>query len=208
MGLIGANGAGKTTFINMVTGYLKPTAGSIRFEGRDITGMPPREITRLGMCRSFQIPQVFDSLTVFENMLVGLAIVSSGAPRLRGQPARGGQAGGRRRGDAGALPPGRVPGEPASVLPEGIRKLLDIAMAMVVQPRILLLDEPTSGVSAEEKFGLMDMVMGAIRADKVTVLFVEHDMEIVPRFTQRILAFYDGNVIADADRPRCWPTPR
>jgi branched-chain amino acid transport system ATP-binding protein len=78
-----------------------------------------------------------------------------------------------------------------------VRKLLDIAMALAVKPRILLLDEPTSGVSADEKFALMDLVLGAIRADRVTVLFVEHDMDIVRRYTQRILAFYDGKVIAD-----------
>ncbi len=85
----------------------------------------------------------------------------------------------------------------AGVLPEGIRKLLDIAMAMAVKPKILLLDEPTSGVSADEKFTLMDMVMEAVRAQKVTVLFVEHDMDIVTRYTQRVLAFYEGRVIAD-----------
>src|SRR6185437_15700461 len=83
--------------------------------------------------------------------------------------------------------------------PEGIRKLLDIAMAMAVRPKILLLDEPTSGVSAEEKFALMDMVMEAVRAQKVTVLFVEHDMEIVNRYTHRVLAFYEGRIIADGD---------
>jgi branched-chain amino acid transport system ATP-binding protein len=87
--------------------------------------------------------------------------------------------------------------KPASVLPEGVRKLLDIAMAMVVKPKILLLDEPTSGVSADEKFAIMDTVMTAVRADKVTILFVEHDMEIVSRYTQRVLAFYDGRIIAD-----------
>ena len=80
-----------------------------------------------------------------------------------------------------------------------MRKLLDIAMAMVVKPRILLLDEPTSGVSADEKFVLMDMVMAAVRAQRVTVLFVEHDMDIVSRYTQRILAFYEGRIIADGD---------
>src|SRR4029078_6626741 len=85
----------------------------------------------------------------------------------------------------------------AGGLPEGIRKLLDIAMAMVVKPKVLLLDEPTSGVSADEKFGLMDMVMEAVRTQKVTVLFVEHDMEIVNRYTQRVLAFYEGRIIAD-----------
>jgi branched-chain amino acid transport system ATP-binding protein len=88
---------------------------------------------------------------------------------------------------------------PAGVLPEGVRKLLDIAMAMAVKPKILLLDEPTSGVSADEKFGLMDMVMQAVRAQKVTVLFVEHDMDIVNRYTHRVLAFYEGRIIADGD---------
>jgi len=82
--------------------------------------------------------------------------------------------------------------KPAGVLPEGVRKLLDIAMAMAVKPKILLLDEPTSGVSADEKFGLMDMVMEAVRAQQVTVLFVEHDMDIVNRYTHRVLAFYEG----------------
>jgi branched-chain amino acid transport system ATP-binding protein len=85
----------------------------------------------------------------------------------------------------------------AGVLPEGVRKLLDIAMALVVKPKILLLDEPTSGVSAGEKFGIMDVVMRAAKADCVTVLFVEHDMDIVNRYAERVLAFYDGRVIAD-----------
>ena len=85
----------------------------------------------------------------------------------------------------------------AGTLPEGVRKLLDIAMAMIVRPKILLLDEPTSGVSTEEKFALMDLVMEAVRAQKVTVLFVEHDMEIVNRYTHRVLAFSEGRIIAD-----------
>jgi branched-chain amino acid transport system ATP-binding protein len=89
--------------------------------------------------------------------------------------------------------------QPAGLLPEGVRKLLDIAMAMVVRPKVLLLDEPTSGVSADEKFDLMDMVMNAVRSDGVTVLFVEHDMEIVNRYTHRVLAFYEGRIIADGE---------
>jgi branched-chain amino acid transport system ATP-binding protein len=197
VGLIGGNGAGKTTFLNLVTGYLAPTAGKVRFLGRDITGLAPRRITRLGICRSFQIPQVFDSLSAYENLLVGLGIVSLGRGAFVGSAL-------------GDQEPERVAEEmlerfrlrdyrnaPASVLPEGVRKLLDIAMALAVKPRVLLLDEPTSGVSADEKFSLMDLVLGAIKADKVTVLFVEHDMDIVRRYTQRILAFYEGKVIAD-----------
>ncbi|HYQ81167.1 MAG TPA: ABC transporter ATP-binding protein [Anaeromyxobacteraceae bacterium] len=196
VGLIGGNGAGKTTFINLVTGYLTPTAGTIRFDGRDITGSTPRRVTRLGLCRSFQIPQLFDSLTAFENLLVGLGIVAHGSGAFRSALE------GRRPEEAAdeVLQRFRLAAwrdTPASVMPEGVRKLLDIAMAMVVRPRLLLLDEPTSGVSAEEKFALMDLVLAAIQAERTTVLFVEHDMEIVRRYTERVLAFYDGRVIAD-----------
>jgi len=198
VGLIGGNGAGKTTFINLVTGYLAPTAGTVRFGGKDITGLAPRRITRLGVCRSFQIPQVFDSLSTYDNLLVGLGIVALGKRAFAGGSALAG-----RRPEEVAdemlrrfrLEPYRD--EPAAVLPEGVRKLLDIAMALAVKPRLLLLDEPTSGVSADEKFALMDLVLGAIRADRVTVLFVEHDMEVVLRYTERVLAFYEGRVIAD-----------
>jgi branched-chain amino acid transport system ATP-binding protein len=199
VGLIGGNGAGKTTFINLVTGYLKPTSGTVHFDGRDITGQPPRHITRLGLCRSFQIPQVFDSLTAYENLLVGMGIVSMGRKAFVGSAL-------------GHEPPeviaeemlqrfrlGPYRDQLASTLPEGVRKLLDIAMALAVKPRILLLDEPTSGVSADEKFTLMDLVLEAILAAGVTVLFVEHDMEVVRRYVQRILAFYEGRIIADGD---------
>jgi len=79
-----------------------------------------------------------------------------------------------------------------------VRKLLDIALTMVAKPAVLLLDEPTSGVSSEEKFGMMEMVMAAVKAEGATVLFVEHDMEVVSRFAERVLAFYDGRIIADA----------
>ena len=196
VGLIGSNGAGKTTFVNLVTGYLKPTSGTIHYRGRDITALQPRQVTRLGVCRSFQIPQVFDTLTAYENLLVGLGIAARhgrlpSAARADEKAEEEADATLRRFGLD------RFRGAPAGILPEGVRKLLDIAMAVVVKPDILLLDEPTSGVSAEEKFALMDLVLGAIRAEKVTVLFVEHDMEIVRRYTQRIVAFYEGRVIAD-----------
>jgi branched-chain amino acid transport system ATP-binding protein len=205
VGLIGTNGAGKTTFINMITGYLKPDRGAIAYEGRDITRLPPRDITRLGICRSFQIPQLYGSLSVLENMMVGIGIVLRNA----------GLAGFLSKGDALVPGFGRPPREVAEqllerfglledrarnaqVLPGGARKLLDIALTMVAKPRVLLLDEPTSGVSAEEKFGIMQMVLDAARAEGATVLFVEHDMEVVSRFAQRVLAFYDGRIIADA----------
>jgi branched-chain amino acid transport system ATP-binding protein len=205
VGLIGTNGAGKTTFINMITGYLKPDAGTIIYEGRDITPLAPREITRLGICRSFQIPQLYGSLSVWENMMVGIGIVLANA----------GHGGFFSRPDAPVPGHGRPAAEVAEqilgrfgladyrnrnaqVLPGGIRKLLDIALTMVAKPRVLLLDEPTSGVSAQEKFGIMQMVLEAVRAEGATVLFVEHDMEVVSRYAERVLAFYDGRIIADA----------
>jgi branched-chain amino acid transport system ATP-binding protein len=187
VGLIGGNGAGKTTFLNLVTGYLLPTAGEIRFDGREITGLSPRKITRQGICRSFQIPQVFDSLSAYQNVLVALGIA---AREKREAEAAANDTLHRFR-----LAPFRD--APASQLPEGVRKLLDIALALVVKPRLLLLDEPTSGVSADEKFGLMDLVLAAIGAERVTVVFVEHDMEIVRRYAERVIAFYDGRTIAD-----------
>jgi branched-chain amino acid transport system ATP-binding protein len=199
VGLIGSNGAGKTTFLNMVTGYLKPTSGTIHFEGRDITALDPRRITRLGICRSFQIPQLFNSMSVRENLLVGVGIVASAGRRWAGGAVLSGTPD-----EAVSTMLERFRLEPyrdraAGLLPEGVRKLLDIAMAMVVKPKVLLLDEPTSGVSADEKFGLMDMVMEAVRVQSVTVLFVEHDMEIVQRYTHRVLAFSEGRIIADGE---------
>lgn len=205
VGLIGTNGAGKTTFINMVTGYLKPDTGRIVYDGRDITPLQPRDITQLGICRSFQIPQLYNSLTVFENMMVGLAVVVHRAGRggffSRGEPVVPGRekplhAVAEEILASFELTPYR--GRSAQVLPGGVRKLLDIAMTLVAAPKILLLDEPTSGVSAEEKFGIMEMVMKAVRDAGATVLFVEHDMEVVSRFSQRVIAFADGRVICDA----------
>jgi branched-chain amino acid transport system ATP-binding protein len=86
----------------------------------------------------------------------------------------------------------------ASALPQGVRKLLDIAMATVRRPKLLMLDEPTSGISVEEKFDIMDIIMGALAEEKTTVLFIEHDMEIVERYVPRVIAFYQGEIICDA----------
>ena len=205
VGLIGTNGAGKTTFINMITGYLKPDAGSIHFDGHDITALEPREITRLRICRSFQIPQLYQSLTVHGNMMAALGVLLSNAGLggffSRGTPLVPGHDAGAEEVAARTLERFGLSAyrdSNAQTLPGGVRKLLDIALTIVAKPRILLLDEPTSGVSADEKFGIMEMVMNVARDEGATVLFVEHDMEIVSRFAQRVLAFYDGRIIADA----------
>jgi branched-chain amino acid transport system ATP-binding protein len=194
--LIGSNGAGKTTFVNMITGYLKPDAGSIALSGRDITTLHPRAIARLGVARSFQIPQLYPALTVLENMLVATAC--RGARLSFWQPARRAEA--VRDADA-LLARFALAGQRerrVAELPGGVRKLLDVAMALTGQPQLLLLDEPTSGVSAEEKFPMMDIIMTALGAEPMTVLFVEHDMEIVSRYADRVIAFASGRVIADA----------
>ena len=199
VGIIGANGAGKTTFVNMITGHLAPTAGSIRFEDREIAGLRSRAITRLGIARSFQVAQVFPSLTVFDNLCVAAAVARSPANILAQPFSR--MRTERTAADAEALLElfGLAPHRDAvaMTLSQGVRKLLDIAMAICGEPRILLLDEPTSGISVEEKYDVMETVMSALRRRSITILFVEHDMEIVSRFAERVLAFYDGRILAD-----------
>ena len=197
--LIGSNGAGKTTFVNMITGYLKPDQGQIMLDGRDITPLDPRAITHLGVARSFQIPQLYGDLTVLDNMLVANACHDQ---RLSfWQPARRPEA--IARADVLLQRFGLAEHRERRVaeLPGGVRKLLDIAMALTGAPKLLLLDEPTSGVSAEEKFPMMDTIMDALGQEKnTTVLFVEHDMDIVAQHATRVIAFYAGRVIAD-DKP-------
>ena len=198
LGLIGNNGAGKTTFINIVTGHLKPDTGRVLLDGNDITGRAPRQVRRDGVSRSFQMPQLFSSLTLDQNLLLALTILrEEGISSWK--PARS---------DAGMaelddllerfrLRPYRE--QTVAVLPGGVRKLVDVAMAVAQQPKLLLLDEPTSGVAAEEKFPLMDVIMHAIERTNTTVLFVEHDMDIVGRYADRVLAFYAGRIIADGE---------
>jgi branched-chain amino acid transport system ATP-binding protein len=210
VGVIGANGAGKTTFINMITGHLRPTKGGIWFEDREITGKPSREITRLGISRSFQVAQVFPSLTVFDNMCVAAAI-ARGPGNWLGRIATSVQSAEVSAAAQATIELFQIADYRdlvASTLPQGIRKLLDIGMAVVGSPRLLLLDEPTSGISISEKFGLMNVVMSALKSRKITVLFVEHDMDIVGRFADRVLAFYDGTVIADGTPDETLGDPR
>lgn len=196
--LIGSNGAGKTTFVNMLTGYIKPDSGSITLAGQDLTRLDPRKITRLGVARSFQIPQLFPELTVLENMLVAIACHGGGLSLWR--PAQRAEAVERAEALLNRFSLGEHVRRRVAELPGGVRKLLDIAMALTYQPQVLLLDEPTSGVSAEEKFPMMDTIMRALEQESITILFVEHDMDIVQRYASRVIAFYSGRVIAD-DEP-------
>lgn len=192
--LIGANGAGKTTFVNMVTGYLTPNAGEILYRGQDITRLGPREVAKFGMCRSFQIPLLCAELTALENMLVAIAAAKPRPAFWR--PARSAENVGRARELLRRFAIEDHADHAVSTLPGGVRKLLDIAMATVRDPGVLMLDEPTSGVAGDRKFETMDRIMEAMSGRDITVIFVEHDMEIVGRYADRVAAFYEGRIIS------------
>lgn len=194
LAIIGPNGAGKTTFLNLCTGYLRPERGQVFLEGKEITGLPPRVIARMGVARAFQIPQLFGEHTVEENLLLALA-ARRGFWRWNflGDATRRQEAWDLLSlvglEDAAAIP--------VSEAPEGVRKLLDVVMALALRPKLLLLDEPTSGVSSEEKFRVMDLLAQALRAQRVSAVFVEHDMEVVRRYADRVAVWAEGRILAE-----------
>ncbi|MCB1871295.1 MAG: ATP-binding cassette domain-containing protein [Gammaproteobacteria bacterium] len=196
VGVIGSNGAGKTTFINMVTGYLPPSSGEILFQGKSIVGKKPRQVMHAGISRSFQVAQLFPELTMLDNVLIAHGMVADGQLSLW-RPLKTPQGVDQAKALLADYDISEYIDEKVAVLPQGVRKLLDIALAMLGEPKVLLLDEPTSGVAIEDKFELMDTVMGALRKSGAAVLFVEHDMEVIARYSTRLLAFYDGRVLAD-----------
>ncbi|WP_018259940.1 ABC transporter ATP-binding protein [Methylobacterium sp. WSM2598] len=194
LAIIGPNGAGKTTFINMTTGYLKPQGGSIAFEGQPILGLSPRRIVGLGVVRSFQLPQLFAEHTVLQN--VALAVASrSGTLPLFAPLLRPGI-----RDEAADLIErfglSDLAGVRADALNEGTRKLVDIAMAVALRPRLIMMDEPTSGVAAAEKMGIVETLVRVLRGAGVTAVFVEHDMEVVGRFADRVAVWGQGRIAA------------
>jgi branched-chain amino acid transport system ATP-binding protein len=196
VGIIGTNGSGKTTLLNLMTGYLRPSTGSILFQGADVTGLPPRRITALGIARSFQVPQLYTGLSVLENALIAVAAHSGQGtnfwlPIRRPEWLAAAEEVLSRFGLRDAA------GEPVAYLPEGGRKVLDVALSFILGPKLLLMDEPTSGVSAKDKFSVMDTLIPALKERGVTTVFVEHDMEIVERYAVRALAFDGDKVIAD-----------
>lgn len=193
--IIGPNGSGKTTFLNLCTGYVHPTSGSVTFEGRTITALPPRKITRRGIARAFQIPQLFAGHSALECVMLAVAarhgIWDAWRPLVR--PNYRDEA--RQILDLFGL--GGAADRLTATLPEGTRKLIDIAVAMAIKPRLLLLDEPTSGVSTVEKTPLMDTIIRVLRTEQITALFVEHDMEVVERYADRVIVWASGRVAAE-----------
>lgn len=195
LAVVGQNGAGKTTFINICTGYLKPTSGKVVFEGQDITGRSPREITRRGLARSFQIPQIFSEHTVRECLLIAASSRHASLNPWRALEQTSDVA--EVDATLELVKLAARAHDRAELLPEGQRKLLDVAMALVLRPRLLIMDEPTSGVSSEEKHQIMDTLMGALTERRITSIFVEHDIDIVRRYATRLAAWIAGRIAAD-----------
>jgi len=192
--IIGPNGSGKTTFLNLCSGYVRPTSGSVHFAGNDLTTLKPRQITRLGMVRTFQLPQLFSEQTVLDNVLLALASRQQFWSLRRLYRSR-------YLAEAQELLKmfGVVQFEHRVInsLPEGVRKLVDTALALALSPKMLLMDEPTSGVSSQEKFDIMDTLIPILRQQKITALVVEHDMELVERYMDRVIVWNAGSVLAD-----------
>ncbi|NLY28463.1 MAG: ABC transporter ATP-binding protein [Alcaligenaceae bacterium] len=195
LAVIGQNGAGKTTFINICTGYLKPTRGKVWFDGTDVTGMTPRKIVRLGLGRSFQLPQLFTEHTVRQCIEISAARRNRELSWFRSLESTIDTRDVDETLDLVGLR--TEANEISADLPEGKRKLLDVAMALALQPKLLIMDEPTSGVASEEKHGLMETVMHALDERKVTSWFVEHDVDIVAKYATRVAAWISGQVAAD-----------
>lgn len=195
LAVVGQNGAGKTTFINICTGYLTPTTGQVFFDGVDVTGQSPRAITRRGVGRSFQLPQVFTEHTVRECLM----LAASAVHQRRGFLLPLGQAVDADEVDQTLELLQLAPraNDLAGSLPEGQRKLLDVAMALVLRPKLMIMDEPTSGVSSDEKHGLMAVLMRALDERQVTSIFIEHDIDIVRLYATRLCAWIAGRIAAD-----------
>ena len=195
LAVIGANGAGKTTFINIVTGFLRARSGRIFFAGTDVTKMPPRSIVHLGLGRSFQLPQLFLDHSVRQCLELAAVGRVGALSLLKPLGASVDQSEIDQTLEVTGL--ATRDEEMASALGEGERKLLDVAMALVLRPKLLIMDEPTSGVASEEKHGIMQTIMNALAERKVTSWFVEHDVDVVSQHATRVAAWISGRIAAD-----------
>jgi branched-chain amino acid transport system ATP-binding protein len=196
--LIGPNGAGKTTFFNILSGFERADAGRWTFAGRDLTGRPPHRVAAAGMVRTFQIPRVLARLTVRENLMLG-------APHQRGERLLGALTGrwraqeralsGHAAATAADIGLTAVLDDYAGTLSGGQRKLLELGRALMARPRLLMLDEPMAGVNPALAEQLLDRLL-RIRSSGVTLLFVEHDMDVVTRISDEVVCMAEGRIIA------------
>ncbi len=193
--IIGPNGAGKTTFFNLITGHLRPDRGAVLLEGRDITGLPPHEVCRLGMGRSFQRTNIFPRLTVFQNVQAALISHRRRGLDLFGRVER------LYRDETDALLASLDlldrAGEMSGFLSHGAQKQLELGIALASEPRLLLLDEPTAGMSAVETRDTIRLISRLAAERELTLLFTEHDMEVVFSIAQKLTVLHQGRVIAE-----------
>ncbi len=194
--LIGPNGAGKTTFISIIGGQQSAgPGGTVRFGGKDISGAPPHRIARMGIGRTFQISRTFRRLTVLENMFAALLPATGASLSLSGARLRSQRAPAMSMLEEVGL--AESAGVTVDDLSHGDRKRLEFSMVLATGPRLLLLDEPTAGMGLSERSELMEMMVRHTTRREITLLFVEHDIDIVFRFAQRITVMARGKVFAE-----------
>lgn len=197
--VIGPNGAGKTTLFNLISGHLKNDGGSITFKGESISGLPPYEICNRGIARSFQIVNIFPRLTVFENVQVAVLSQQNKSSFLF-RPAHK-LAVEETHDILDSVDLSSKAGNIAGSLSHGDQKILEMAIALGNKPELLILDEPTAGMSPEETFATMELVKDLAVTQDLTILFCEHDMEIVFSIAQSIMVMYQGRTIVQ-DKPK------
>ncbi len=193
--VIGPNGAGKTTFFNLITGHLPPDGGQVLLDGRDITGSPPHRICRMGVGRSFQRTNIFPQLSVFENVQAAFL-----AHRGRGRNFWSRSEDFYRDDTAALLASiglGHEPLAVAGTLSYGNQKQLELGIALASDPRVLLLDEPTAGMSASETHETMRLLERIAGERGLTLLFTEHDMEVVFGIAEKIAVLHQGRLLAE-----------
>ena len=207
--VVGPNGAGKTTLVNLLTGLLTPTAGEVLFMGENIAGIGPVLLAERGLVRSFQLIQIFPQLTVADTIAAAVVSRQKKRWRLFASLATDQAIAARVAEVADIFGLAQRLGTPAATLSQGEKKLLDVASAFALDPRIILLDEPTSGVSTAEKHGIMrTLIAAAKRAGVQSILLVEHDMDLVAAYSQRIIALSQGRVLADLPPERFFADPQ
>jgi len=196
-GILGPNGAGKTTLFNVISGDFPPTSGAIDLFGVDVTNMPSRERARLGLARTYQQSRLFSGLTVEDNIY--LSIVGKAGERLRvvSRPKRDGEIRARAREAAGKAAIGHKLSERVRSLSHGEHRQVALAMALASKPRLLMLDEPASGLSRGERVLLTDLLLALDR--DVTLLLIEHDMDVALRVAERVTMMHDGRVIVEGN---------
>ncbi len=193
--VIGPNGAGKTTLFNLLTGLLAPDAGSVRLEDRDVTGLPPQRIAAAGISRAFQVTSIFGALSVLQNVQVALLAASGKTARLWGSGWSLGRAEASAILDEVGL--GELGEAPAATLSHGDQRALELALALALEPKLLLLDEPTAGMAPDETGRAMELVRRVVAERGITLLFCEHDMDVVFGTADRITVMHQGRVLAE-----------